>query len=59
MYLQNGRCVCFDDHEILIKESENASLCTCRDQTDCNIYAVGYAGRLIMHAFRACIPHSL
>ncbi|CAG2199251.1 unnamed protein product [Mytilus edulis] len=38
-------CVCFDEHEVVKRESDNASFCQeCTNQGDCSSYAVVYQG---------------
>ncbi|CAC5371760.1 unnamed protein product [Mytilus coruscus] len=40
---QNERCVCFDEHDVVKKETDNASLCQeCIDRGDCNTHATVY-----------------
>ncbi|OPL32739.1 hypothetical protein AM593_02893, partial [Mytilus galloprovincialis] len=42
---QNERCVCFNEHDIVKKETNNASFCQeCIDGGDCNTHATVYKG---------------
>lgn len=52
LILQNETCVCFDEHEVVKRESDNASICQeCTNQGDCSSYAVVYKGLLEKIAF--------
>ncbi|XP_071143387.1 uncharacterized protein [Mytilus edulis] len=40
---KNKRCVCFDEHDVVKKETDNATFCQeCTDSGDCNTHAVVY-----------------